>query len=168
MRAWSLLPRGGLCGYTFLIPFCLLCSQLDGNGDGEPGVLMTAQTITSESLCTTTTTHITKVQTRKQALPVGSAVQPPSLRWFFIHRRWKAACRRRGSRSASSSPGTATSTTTRSVRRLDSDPFGQWLVLTWVMVKAVKSSLVEYKAETVDGWIRHVHHVAYIWNAIVF
>ncbi|XP_034756561.1 band 4.1-like protein 2 isoform X11 [Etheostoma cragini] len=35
-------------------------SQLDGNGDGEPGVLMTAQTITSESLCTTTTTHITK------------------------------------------------------------------------------------------------------------
>uniref|UniRef100_A0A671SRA7 FERM domain-containing protein n=1 Tax=Sinocyclocheilus anshuiensis TaxID=1608454 RepID=A0A671SRA7_9TELE len=34
--------------------------RLDGNGDGEPGVLMTAQTITSESLCTTTTTHITK------------------------------------------------------------------------------------------------------------
>uniref|UniRef100_A0A3B3ZYA1 Band 4.1 C-terminal domain-containing protein n=1 Tax=Periophthalmus magnuspinnatus TaxID=409849 RepID=A0A3B3ZYA1_9GOBI len=31
-----------------------------GNGDAEPGVLMTAQTITSESLCTTTTTHITK------------------------------------------------------------------------------------------------------------
>ncbi|XP_051951568.1 protein 4.1-like isoform X7 [Xyrauchen texanus] len=35
-------------------------AQMDGNGDGEPGVLMTAQTITSESLCTTTTTHITK------------------------------------------------------------------------------------------------------------
>uniref|UniRef100_A0A7N8XMJ2 Erythrocyte membrane protein band 4.1 like 2 n=1 Tax=Mastacembelus armatus TaxID=205130 RepID=A0A7N8XMJ2_9TELE len=35
-------------------------TELDGNGDGEPGVLMTAQTITSESLCTTTTTHITK------------------------------------------------------------------------------------------------------------
>ncbi|XP_076021413.1 band 4.1-like protein 2 isoform X2 [Genypterus blacodes] len=35
-------------------------AQLDSNGDGEPGVLMTAQTITSESLCTTTTTHITK------------------------------------------------------------------------------------------------------------
>ncbi|XP_049334917.1 band 4.1-like protein 2 isoform X15 [Astyanax mexicanus] len=35
-------------------------AQLDGTGDGEPGVLMTAQTITSESLCTTTTTHITK------------------------------------------------------------------------------------------------------------
>uniref|UniRef100_A0A3B5LKG1 Band 4.1 C-terminal domain-containing protein n=1 Tax=Xiphophorus couchianus TaxID=32473 RepID=A0A3B5LKG1_9TELE len=37
-----------------------LMLELDGNGDGEPGVLMTAQTITSESLCTTTTTHITK------------------------------------------------------------------------------------------------------------
>ncbi|XP_052390625.1 protein 4.1 isoform X8 [Carassius gibelio] len=35
-------------------------AQLDGHGEGEPGVLMTAQTITSESLCTTTTTHITK------------------------------------------------------------------------------------------------------------
>ncbi|XP_067098459.1 band 4.1-like protein 2 isoform X11 [Osmerus mordax] len=35
-------------------------AQLDGGADGEPGVLMTAQTITSESLCTTTTTHITK------------------------------------------------------------------------------------------------------------
>uniref|UniRef100_A0A8C9WIQ2 Erythrocyte membrane protein band 4.1 like 2 n=1 Tax=Scleropages formosus TaxID=113540 RepID=A0A8C9WIQ2_SCLFO len=35
-------------------------AQLDGAGDSEPGVLMTAQTITSESLCTTTTTHITK------------------------------------------------------------------------------------------------------------
>ncbi|KAL4649099.1 band 4.1-like protein 2 [Arapaima gigas] len=35
-------------------------AQLDGAGDSEPGLLMTAQTITSESLCTTTTTHITK------------------------------------------------------------------------------------------------------------
>ncbi|XP_058249491.1 band 4.1-like protein 2 isoform X3 [Hemibagrus wyckioides] len=35
-------------------------AQLDGAGDSEPGVLMTAQTITSEALCTTTTTHITK------------------------------------------------------------------------------------------------------------
>ncbi|XP_041106176.1 band 4.1-like protein 2 isoform X2 [Polyodon spathula] len=35
-------------------------AQLDGSGDGEPGILMSAQTITSESLCTTTTTHITK------------------------------------------------------------------------------------------------------------
>uniref|UniRef100_A0A3B3RD74 Band 4.1 C-terminal domain-containing protein n=1 Tax=Paramormyrops kingsleyae TaxID=1676925 RepID=A0A3B3RD74_9TELE len=34
---------------------------VDGAGDGEPGMLMTAQTITSESLCTTTTTHITKM-----------------------------------------------------------------------------------------------------------
>lgn len=47
--------------HQLMISFCL--SQLDGNGDGEPGVLMTAQTITSESLCTTTTTHITKVRT---------------------------------------------------------------------------------------------------------
>uniref|UniRef100_A0A4W4EHR4 FERM domain-containing protein n=1 Tax=Electrophorus electricus TaxID=8005 RepID=A0A4W4EHR4_ELEEL len=37
-------------------------AQLDGSGDVEPGVLMTAHTITSESLCTTTTTHITKVK----------------------------------------------------------------------------------------------------------
>ncbi|XP_061097586.1 band 4.1-like protein 2 isoform X5 [Conger conger] len=35
-------------------------AELDGSGEAEPGVLMTAQTITSESLCTTTTTHITK------------------------------------------------------------------------------------------------------------
>ncbi|XP_041108216.1 protein 4.1-like isoform X9 [Polyodon spathula] len=35
-------------------------SQLDGSEDGEPGILMSAQTITAESLCTTTTTHITK------------------------------------------------------------------------------------------------------------
>ncbi|XP_034081005.1 band 4.1-like protein 2 isoform X10 [Gymnodraco acuticeps] len=42
-------------------PQVICCSELDGNGDGEPGVLMTAQTITSESLCTTTTTHITKM-----------------------------------------------------------------------------------------------------------
>uniref|UniRef100_A0A3B3SNJ2 Erythrocyte membrane protein band 4.1 like 2 n=1 Tax=Paramormyrops kingsleyae TaxID=1676925 RepID=A0A3B3SNJ2_9TELE len=35
--------------------------QVDGAGDSEPGMLMTAQTITSESLCTTTTTHITKM-----------------------------------------------------------------------------------------------------------
>ncbi|XP_015214582.2 band 4.1-like protein 2 isoform X15 [Lepisosteus oculatus] len=40
-------------------------SQLDGGGEGEPGILMTAQTITSESLCTTTTTHITKVMVRE-------------------------------------------------------------------------------------------------------
>ncbi|MGH0165971.1 UNVERIFIED_CONTAM: hypothetical protein FKN15_049825 [Acipenser sinensis] len=34
--------------------------KLDGSEDGEPGILMSAQTITAESLCTTTTTHITK------------------------------------------------------------------------------------------------------------
>ncbi|KAJ8270749.1 hypothetical protein GJAV_G00118790 [Gymnothorax javanicus] len=35
-------------------------AELDGSAESEPGVLMTAQSITSESLCTTTTTHITK------------------------------------------------------------------------------------------------------------
>ncbi|XP_059698079.1 band 4.1-like protein 2 isoform X6 [Haemorhous mexicanus] len=36
-------------------------SQLDGNAVGETGVLVSAQTITSESISTTTTTHITKM-----------------------------------------------------------------------------------------------------------
>ncbi|XP_067218220.1 band 4.1-like protein 3b isoform X3 [Chanodichthys erythropterus] len=35
-------------------------SEVDANGDSDPGVLMSAQTITSESNSTTTTTHITK------------------------------------------------------------------------------------------------------------
>ncbi|XP_048386445.1 band 4.1-like protein 2 isoform X15 [Stegostoma tigrinum] len=35
-------------------------AQGDGSGDNEPGVLMSAQTITSESICTTMTTQITK------------------------------------------------------------------------------------------------------------
>ncbi|XP_041751447.2 band 4.1-like protein 3b isoform X5 [Coregonus clupeaformis] len=35
-------------------------SEGDYNGDAEPGVLMSAQTITSETTSTTTTTHITK------------------------------------------------------------------------------------------------------------
>ncbi|XP_020388115.2 band 4.1-like protein 2 isoform X6 [Rhincodon typus] len=35
-------------------------TQGDGSGDNEPGVLMSAQTITSESICTTMTTQITK------------------------------------------------------------------------------------------------------------
>ncbi|NXX28240.1 E41L2 protein, partial [Nicator chloris] len=36
-------------------------SQLDGNAGGDAGVLVSAQTITSESISTTTTTHITKM-----------------------------------------------------------------------------------------------------------
>ncbi|XP_009080565.1 PREDICTED: band 4.1-like protein 2, partial [Acanthisitta chloris] len=36
-------------------------SQLDGSDGGDAGVLLTAQTITSESVSTTTTTHITKM-----------------------------------------------------------------------------------------------------------
>ncbi|XP_069743117.1 protein 4.1-like isoform X11 [Narcine bancroftii] len=35
-------------------------AQNDGSGDNDPGVLMSAQTITSESFCTTMTTQITK------------------------------------------------------------------------------------------------------------
>ncbi|XP_038655772.1 band 4.1-like protein 2 isoform X17 [Scyliorhinus canicula] len=35
-------------------------AQGDGSGDNDPGVLMSAQTITSESVCTTMTTQITK------------------------------------------------------------------------------------------------------------
>ncbi|NXS09996.1 E41L2 protein, partial [Neodrepanis coruscans] len=37
-------------------------SQLDGSAGGDAGVLVSAQTITSESVSTTTTTHITKVK----------------------------------------------------------------------------------------------------------
>uniref|UniRef100_A0A8C3DGV7 Erythrocyte membrane protein band 4.1 like 3 n=1 Tax=Corvus moneduloides TaxID=1196302 RepID=A0A8C3DGV7_CORMO len=40
-------------------------SQVDGSADSEPGVLMSAQTITSETTSTTTTTHITKVSPQK-------------------------------------------------------------------------------------------------------
>uniref|UniRef100_A0A8B9DFU1 Erythrocyte membrane protein band 4.1 like 3 n=1 Tax=Anser cygnoides TaxID=8845 RepID=A0A8B9DFU1_ANSCY len=40
-------------------------SQVDCGADSEPGVLMSAQTITSETTSTTTTTHITKVSPLK-------------------------------------------------------------------------------------------------------
>ncbi|CAG13886.1 unnamed protein product, partial [Tetraodon nigroviridis] len=36
-------------------------AEVDTNGDFDPGVLLSAQTITSETTSTTTTTHITKV-----------------------------------------------------------------------------------------------------------
>lgn len=35
-------------------------AEVDTNGDVDPGVLLSAQTITSETTSTTTTTHITK------------------------------------------------------------------------------------------------------------
>jgi len=35
-------------------------AEVDANGDADPGVLLSAQTITSETSSTTTTTHITK------------------------------------------------------------------------------------------------------------
>lgn len=45
--------------------FSLLVPQVDCGADSEPGVLMSAQTITSETTSTTTTTHITKVSPQK-------------------------------------------------------------------------------------------------------
>uniref|UniRef100_A0A672YVF8 Erythrocyte membrane protein band 4.1-like 3b n=1 Tax=Sphaeramia orbicularis TaxID=375764 RepID=A0A672YVF8_9TELE len=39
---------------------CFAYRQVDTNGDADPGVLLSAQTITSETTSTTTTTHITK------------------------------------------------------------------------------------------------------------
>lgn len=41
--------------------------QADTNGDFDPGVLLSAQTITSETTSTTTTTHITKVSSPADA-----------------------------------------------------------------------------------------------------
>ncbi|KAI5606528.1 band 4.1-like protein 3 isoform X8, partial [Silurus asotus] len=42
-------------------PFCFFsCKQGETEGETEPGILMSAQTITSETTSTTTTTHITK------------------------------------------------------------------------------------------------------------
>lgn len=46
--------------------------QVDTNGDLDPGVLLSAQTITSETTSTTTTTHITKVRIHT----------PQSVCWF--------------------------------------------------------------------------------------
>lgn len=41
---------------------CFCLPQTDGgNGDLDPGILLTAQTITSETTSSTTTTQITKV-----------------------------------------------------------------------------------------------------------
>uniref|UniRef100_A0A7N6BBT0 FERM domain-containing protein n=1 Tax=Anabas testudineus TaxID=64144 RepID=A0A7N6BBT0_ANATE len=48
--------RGGLSSKNV----CLTCQQVDTNGDTDPGVLLSAQTITMETSSTTTTTHITK------------------------------------------------------------------------------------------------------------
>lgn len=41
---------------------CFVYQQVETNGDADPGVLLSAQTITSETTSTTTTTHITKVR----------------------------------------------------------------------------------------------------------
>jgi len=41
-------------------PLSLQTQGIDGGAGGDSGTLLTAQTITSESVSTTTTTHITK------------------------------------------------------------------------------------------------------------
>ncbi|XP_059128608.1 band 4.1-like protein 2 isoform X3 [Peromyscus eremicus] len=43
-----------------VLPEVICCSEIDGGAGGDSGTLLTAQTITSESVSTTTTTHITK------------------------------------------------------------------------------------------------------------
>nr|XP_048281002.1 band 4.1-like protein 2 isoform X9 [Myodes glareolus] len=43
-----------------VLPEIICCSEIDGGAGGDSGTLLTAQTITSESVSTTTTTHITK------------------------------------------------------------------------------------------------------------
>lgn len=51
--------------------------QVDTNGDLDPGVLLSAQTITSETTSTTTTTHITKVR-----IHLWFSDTPQSVCWF--------------------------------------------------------------------------------------
>ncbi|XP_051031388.1 band 4.1-like protein 2 isoform X17 [Phodopus roborovskii] len=43
-----------------VLPEIICCSEIDGGAGGDSGTLLSAQTITSESVSTTTTTHITK------------------------------------------------------------------------------------------------------------
>ncbi|KAM9060390.1 band 4.1-like protein 2 isoform 5-T13 [Megaptera novaeangliae] len=43
-----------------VLPQIICCSEIDGGAGGDSGTLLTAQTVTSESVSTTTTTHITK------------------------------------------------------------------------------------------------------------
>lgn len=67
LRAALLMWRPCFC------PHCpqrlMACSSLPqtdgGNGDLDPGILLTAQTITSETTSSTTTTQITKVTARE-------------------------------------------------------------------------------------------------------
>uniref|UniRef100_A0A3Q0SQH0 Erythrocyte membrane protein band 4.1 like 3 n=1 Tax=Amphilophus citrinellus TaxID=61819 RepID=A0A3Q0SQH0_AMPCI len=50
-----------VCFYSYRVGFSVcVYQQVDANGDADPGVLLSAQTITSETTSTTTTTHITK------------------------------------------------------------------------------------------------------------
>lgn len=55
--------------FFFFFLFCLCTNvKVDANGDTDPGVLMSAQTITSENNSTTTTTQITKVSEVSQGM----------------------------------------------------------------------------------------------------
>lgn len=44
--------------------------QIDGGASGDSGTLLTAQTVTSESVLTTTTTHVTKTFLQPDALTI--------------------------------------------------------------------------------------------------
>lgn len=108
----------------FVTRLCV-CLKVDANGDSDPGVLMSAQTITSESNSTTTTTHITKVSGdahrlghRKPFVWVLNASQNPGVilmsnAWLCFVRRWRTASQRLTSKRWSWSQETQTSTTTR-------------------------------------------------------
>lgn len=67
-------------GQNFERPLKTVCDdvqQVDTNGDTDPGVLLSAQTITSETTSTTTTTHITKVRVHPLSLwPPHTFSQP--------------------------------------------------------------------------------------------
>lgn len=66
--------------------------QVDTNGDADPGVLLSAQTITSETTSTTTTTHITKVRGQLWSVYSLASAFVPSFykRWRIVdpHRFW--------------------------------------------------------------------------------
>lgn len=70
--------------YCFVI-FSPDYSKIDGGAGGDSGVLLSAQTITSESVSTTTTTHITKVKQSREILGLDGTLQTGSfLNYLFV------------------------------------------------------------------------------------
>lgn len=149
MNSFSVIP-----GHLMIL-FCFLCCQLDGSGDGEPGVLMTAQTITSESLCTTTTTHITKVLSET---PTHWHTDPLrfffSIMWILVFHKaplcvccrcWRVAYQKPGLRNVSSLLATVTSTMMRSVSQsvILICTSGFWMMARFIL-GCVKGSLSVY------------------------